>query len=83
MDTDEKTCISHTLDNFMETQEKENNRKCFLPCISKMKQLTTFVVSADGLPGREACMLQEKFPVAYQPSGNSHPHQYKIMSTLR
>ena len=66
----------------LETQERKNKRKYLLLCLNQRKHLTPFVISEDGLIGREVRMLLNNFTLVWPPSGSAHPHKHTTISTL-
>jgi hypothetical protein len=55
MDTDAKSCLSKDPAKVLETHEKEKKRKYLKPCLEQQRRhFTPFVVSTDGLIGKEA-----------------------------
>jgi hypothetical protein len=59
-DTDAKSNLSKAPAKVLESQEKEKKRKYLASCIAQRRHFTPFVVSADGLLGKEAkCLLKK------------------------
>jgi hypothetical protein len=53
-DTDSKSNLSKDPAKVLEAHEKEKKRKYLAPCIAQRRHFTPFVVSTDGLIGKEA-----------------------------
>jgi hypothetical protein len=53
-DTDAKSYKSRTPAKVLESQEREKKKKYLEPCLQRRRHFTPFVVSADGLKGKEA-----------------------------
>jgi hypothetical protein len=59
-DTDAKSYRSKDPHKVLAQQEKEKKRKYLQPCLAQRKHFTPFVVSTDGLLGREATELLKR-----------------------
>jgi hypothetical protein len=53
-DTDVKSNLSRDPAKVLETHKKEKERKYLAPCLAQRHHFTPFVVSTDGLLGKEA-----------------------------
>ena len=58
-DTDSKSHQGKDPAKVLEQQEREKKRKYLGPCLDRRKHFTPFVVSADGLKGKEATIKNE------------------------
>ena len=56
-DVDAKSCRSRDPDKVLETQEREKKRKYLDACIQQRRHFSPFVVSTDGLMGKEAKLI--------------------------
>ena len=59
-DTDAKSNLSKDPAKVLETHEREKKRKYLEPCLAQRRHFTPFVVSTDGLIGKEAASLLKK-----------------------
>jgi hypothetical protein len=62
-DTDLKSCCKQTPFKVSESQEKEKKRKCLGACLEDRRHFTPFVLSVDGLLGREAKTFAKRLAV--------------------
>jgi hypothetical protein len=62
--TDAKSNLSKDPAKVLESQEKEKKRKYLASCIAQRRHFTPFVVSTDGLLGKEAKCLLKKLSTA-------------------
>ena len=53
-DTDAKSYKSRAPAKVLESQEREKKKKYLEPCLQRRRHFTPFVVSADGMKGKEA-----------------------------
>ena len=63
-DTDAKSNLSKDPAKVLESHEKEKKRKYLASCIAQRRHFTPFVVSTDGLLGKEAKCLLKKLSTA-------------------
>jgi hypothetical protein len=59
-DTDQPTHCKRDPDSVILSQEKEKKKKYLEPCLEQRRHFTPFVVSTDGLLGREASTLAKR-----------------------
>ncbi len=59
-DTDAKSYLSRDPAKVLETHEKEKKKKYLASCIAQRRNFTPFVVSTDGLIGKEARLVLQK-----------------------
>jgi hypothetical protein len=62
-DTDAKSNLSRDPAKVLETHEKEKKRKYLASCLAQRRHFTPFVVSTDGLLGKEAKCLLKKLSI--------------------
>ena len=62
-DTDSKSYINRTPFKVLESQEKEKKRKYLEACLENRRHFTPFVLSVDGLLGREAKTFAKRLAV--------------------
>jgi hypothetical protein len=62
-DTDAKSYLSRDPAKVLEAREKEKQRKYLAPCIAQRRNFIPFVVSTNGLLGKEAKCLLKKMSV--------------------
>ena len=62
-DTDAKINLSKDPAKVLETHEKEKKRKYLASCLAQRRHFTPFVVSTDGLLGKEAKCLLKKLSI--------------------
>jgi hypothetical protein len=62
-DTDSKSCCKRTPFKVLESQEKEKKRKYLGACLENRRHFTPFVLSVDGLLGREAKTFAKRLAV--------------------
>ena len=62
-DTDAKSYKSRSPAKILESQEREKKKKYLEPCLERRRHFTPFVVSADGLKGKEATAFLKRLSI--------------------